>query len=505
MNTDIGANITTTKQHFALVGLSILIAIAALGTPLLIMVLIDFSSAADVQQSILALIIGLIIFSSSEHLLRRVRNHYSCAILRRINHICARQLFAKSHLKQAYDNSYQATISEHLELSSPQRSKLLEARYDLVSSIAFISLLGWFDLRLCIVPLVGITTLALLQRWNNRAQSDNSQDYKATPQASPTQLNPLAANQSALTRLIGHLEQQSRDTNHQFIAQMSYVLTLASAAVMIINGSLHLVTLLPIILVSGRIAPPVISYLKTGDSRQQLCEFIAKAKVIAAAPEQALKITQAPHTVTLNRVNYQSAQQLTLRDINLSLERGFHTALYGKANAGLEKLLRITAGLEAPTNGNVLIGDQNMLEFDHLDIAQHLHFYRCADFRQRVNIEALINAGQRDQTEWAREQLRQHFAISNTTTKALSPQESQLLAICLAFTHQPTFLLLHMPFRALSPKNRMLLGNFLRSQSSSTTLIYTADKQADAWLGERQIEVNLGAIRNIVGVNALDG
>jgi len=281
--------------------------------------------------------------------------------------------------------------------------------------------------------------------------------------------------------------------------------TLASAAVMIINGSLHLVTLLPIILVSGRIAPPVIRYLKTGDSRQQLCEFIAKAKVIAAAPEQALKITQAPHTVTLNRVNYQSAQQLTLRDINLSLERGFHTALYGKANAGLEKLLRITAGLEAPTNGNVLIGDQNMLEFDHLDIAQHLHFYRCADFRQRVNIEALINAGQRDQTEWAREQLRQHFAISNTTTKALSPQESQLLAICLAFTHQPTFLLLHMPFRALSPKNRMLLGNFLRSQSSSTTLIYTADKQADAWLGERQIEVNLGAIRNIVGVNALDG
>lgn len=53
-------------------------------------------------------------------------------------------------------------------------------------------------------------------------------------------------------------------------------------------------------------------------------------------------------------------QEVYLKDVNLEFRTGSHNVLLGRTRAGKTSLLRIMAGLDRPTRGKILLGDQDV-------------------------------------------------------------------------------------------------------------------------------------------------
>ncbi len=64
--------------------------------------------------------------------------------------------------------------------------------------------------------------------------------------------------------------------------------------------------------------------------------------------------------LSLQKIDKIVNQEIYLKDIDLSLEPGSHNVLLGRTLSGKTSLLRIMAGLDRPTRGNILIGDSDV-------------------------------------------------------------------------------------------------------------------------------------------------
>jgi ABC-type sugar transport system ATPase subunit len=97
----------------------------------------------------------------------------------------------------------------------------------------------------------------------------------------------------------------------------------------------------------------------------------------------------------LREISKQFDQQFAVRDINLHVQNGELVVLLGPSGCGKSTLMRLIAGLETPTNGQVLIGGQDKtalrpkdrnvaLVFQSYALYPHLSIYENIAFPLRV-------------------------------------------------------------------------------------------------------------------------
>ncbi|MBU0529814.1 sn-glycerol-3-phosphate ABC transporter ATP-binding protein UgpC [bacterium] len=199
---------------------------------------------------------------------------------------------------------------------------------------------------------------------------------------------------------------------------------------------------------------------------------------------------------------------VVVKDFSLNIEDGEFVVLVGPSGCGKSTLLRMIAGLETPTEGNILIDDQivntiapkdrnvamvfqnyalypHMSVFDNLAFGLRLRKFNKVEIRERVHKAA---------------EILKITSLLGRKPKQLSGGERQRIALGRAIVRDPSVFLFDEPLSNLDAKLRVHMRAEIKKlhQQLKTTMVYVTHDQVEAMtIGDRIIILNDGIIQQI--------
>jgi NitT/TauT family transport system ATP-binding protein len=220
--------------------------------------------------------------------------------------------------------------------------------------------------------------------------------------------------------------------------------------------------------------------------------------------------------VEATSVSKSFGQQQVIAPQDLTIEEGEFVTLIGSSGCGKTTLLRVFAGLEAPTSGTIKIFGKN----PSAACAAHeigVAFQRPALVPSRTalqNVQLTIKVTGSEKALEPAELLR-HFGLNEALNRfphQLSGGMQQRVNIACALVHQPRLLLLDEPFGALDELTRERLVDWLAGvlrEARRTAILVTHSVEEAVTLSNRilvmsqrpaaitdTIEVDLPAVRD---------
>jgi multiple sugar transport system ATP-binding protein len=213
-------------------------------------------------------------------------------------------------------------------------------------------------------------------------------------------------------------------------------------------------------------------------------------------------------TVEARRVFKRFDEVAAVNGIDLTAREGEFLVLLGPSGCGKTTLMRMIAGLERPTSGDIVIDgravtdqpprDRNVAMvfqsyalYPHLTVAKNISFPLRAVGMEKAEI--------RKKVDWA----ARMFGIErllDRKPRQLSGGERQRVALARAVVRQPVVFLLDEPLSNLDAKLRNSARDELKQfqKSLGTTTIYVTHDQAEAMgLGDRIAVLNAGQVCQI--------
>ena len=192
--------------------------------------------------------------------------------------------------------------------------------------------------------------------------------------------------------------------------------------------------------------------------------------------------------------------------LNLCSEEGEFLVLLGPSGCGKTTLLRMIAGLEEPTGGEVLIGGdvvnglpprirQIAMVFQSYALYPHMTVFKNIAFPLKA--EGLKPDERREKVEWAA-RLLDIEGLLDRKPRNLSGGERQRVALARALVREPSVFLLDEPLSNLDAKLRAAARDDLLEfqRRVDVTAIYVTHDQVEAMgMGDRIAVMNHGEIR----------
>ena len=195
-------------------------------------------------------------------------------------------------------------------------------------------------------------------------------------------------------------------------------------------------------------------------------------------------------------------------EVDLATHEGEFLVLLGPSGCGKTTLLRMIAGLEQPTCGEVLIGGLVATElpprarniamvFQSYALYPHMTVYKNIAFPLKTR--GMDREGIKEKVAWAAKM----FDISrllDRKPRELSGGERQRVALARAMVREPSVFLLDEPLSNLDAKLRTTAREELREfqKRIGITAIYVTHDQVEAMgLGDRIVVMNQGSVRQI--------
>lgn len=200
-----------------------------------------------------------------------------------------------------------------------------------------------------------------------------------------------------------------------------------------------------------------------------------------------------------------------LEDVSFQVEKGHFTSIVGPSGCGKTTILKMTAGLVAPTGGSVCVDGREVREPgpDRAFVFQNFVLLPWADVLTNVafGLEAR-GRGPREREEIALEQLRRVglTGFEHHYPHELSGGMQQRVGIARALAVDPQTLLMDEPFGALDAITRQLMQRDLlrlwQDTAGKTTLFVTHSMDEAALLSDRIVVMNTrpGRVEQIVDV-----
>ncbi|NEP16311.1 MAG: ABC transporter ATP-binding protein [Leptolyngbya sp. SIO4C1] len=228
---------------------------------------------------------------------------------------------------------------------------------------------------------------------------------------------------------------------------------------------------------------------------------------VSSKPHAAQAALAAPD-VELRNVSKVFAGELAVQGINLEIRQGEFFSILGPSGCGKTTTLRMIAGFETPSTGELLIQNQDMQQvpphrrsvntvfqsyalFDHMSVWDNIAFglrvkrQARSDIRQRVG-EAL--------------QLVQMETLAKRYPSQLSGGQKQRVALARAIVNRPAVMLLDEPLGALDLKLRkqmqVELSN-LHRRLGITFIMVTHDQEEALSLSDRIAVMRAGQIEQV--------
>ncbi|HUI90390.1 MAG TPA: ABC transporter ATP-binding protein [Anaerolineales bacterium] len=210
----------------------------------------------------------------------------------------------------------------------------------------------------------------------------------------------------------------------------------------------------------------------------------------------------------LSNISKQFAETAAVQDFNLSVDKGEFVSFLGPSGCGKTTTLRMIAGFEVPTTGNVILDDVDITDkapnqrnvgmvfqayalFPNMTVAQNIGF----GLRIRREPESAI-----------KERVAEMLALihleqrGNNYPFQLSGGQQQRVALARALAIRPHVLLLDEPLSALDAKIRVQLRAEIRAiqRKLGITAIYVTHDQEEALsISDRIVVMNVGVIEQV--------
>lgn len=209
-----------------------------------------------------------------------------------------------------------------------------------------------------------------------------------------------------------------------------------------------------------------------------------------------------------------------LKDVSFCIEEGEFIAIIGPSGSGKSTLLAISAGLDRPDDGEIILDGVPLLKKDEDELAklrgekigfifQNFQLIKSLNALENVSLPLVLNSKLssiqiKDRALAWLEKVSMRERAFNFPGQ-LSGGEEQRIAIARSFIHNPKLLFADEPTANLDKKNGEKVMNLLveLNQKTSSTLIVVTHDRSVAELADRILEMSDGRIvKEIFGKKA---
>ena len=211
------------------------------------------------------------------------------------------------------------------------------------------------------------------------------------------------------------------------------------------------------------------------------------------------------------RKNYEAdlAPVRALRGVDMTMERGEFVAIMGPSGCGKSTLLNLVAGLDTPTDGEIIVAGESLSGKDENDLArmrrrhigivfQFFNLLEGMSVLENVTLPAMIAGSSRKQAETRARDLLDLLGLADKAKSApgvLSGGQRQRLAIARALANEPTLLLADEPTGALDSAGGLeVLELFRRLHGGGQTILMVTHDQNVADAAGRIVRMRDGRI-----------
>jgi len=208
-----------------------------------------------------------------------------------------------------------------------------------------------------------------------------------------------------------------------------------------------------------------------------------------------------------------------LRGVDMTISPGEFVAVMGPSGCGKSTLLNLIAGLDTPTDGEVIVADESLKEKDENDLArmrrkhigivfQFFNLLEGMSVLENVTLPAVIAGTKRKQAETRARDLLDLLGLAEKARNApgvLSGGQRQRLAIARALANRPTLLLADEPTGSLdSGGGAEVLELFkrLHEHEGQTIMLVTHDAGVSS-AADRIIHMRDGKIEGVTMSDAV--
>ena len=212
--------------------------------------------------------------------------------------------------------------------------------------------------------------------------------------------------------------------------------------------------------------------------------------------------------VELRGLRKEFGEVKAVNGVDLSIQKGELVVILGPSGCGKTTLMRMIAGLELPTDGQVLIGDRNVtalpprardiaMVFQSYALYPHMTIFDNIAFPLKARKSP--KEEMRLKVEWAAGILGIERLLARKP-RQLSGGERQRVALARALVKEPAVMLLDEPLSNLDAKLRVSARDELQQFQRNlgiTTIFVTHDQIEAMGLGDRIAVMNAGQVRQV--------
>jgi len=195
-------------------------------------------------------------------------------------------------------------------------------------------------------------------------------------------------------------------------------------------------------------------------------------------------------------------------DVSFSAPGGAITALLGPSGSGKSTVLRMIAGLEAPNEGHIWLGDVELTPKSVQErrvgfVFQHYALFRHMTVEDNVGFGLTVRKQPKPERQARVDELLELVQLSHFAKRypdQLSGGQRQRVALARALAPRPEVLLLDEPFGALDAKVRQDLRRWLdtlHKELGVTSLLVTHDQEEALELANQIVVMHEGRIEQV--------
>jgi multiple sugar transport system ATP-binding protein len=221
----------------------------------------------------------------------------------------------------------------------------------------------------------------------------------------------------------------------------------------------------------------------------------------------------------VSRIEYQTIEMrfdgvVALQALDMEVSDGSFLVLLGPSGCGKTTALRVLAGLETPTSGRVLLGEEDVTDLQPRDrdiamVFQNYALYPHLTVEQNIGYPLRVRGQSREQRRTPVKRVADSLEVGHLLDRRprqLSGGQRQRVALARAIIREPACFLMDEPLSNLDAKLRVgMRAEIKRLQKElGTTTLYVTHDQAEAMTMADQVAVmRVGELEQVAPPNEI--